>query len=86
MLSSQLQFKQVLQTSELKEEKLSPLTTLPLPGVVTSILPMSHQGASGPGYQQTIVSSEVSTYRAEREVSRELGEVMTEHIEILYLG
>lgn len=39
----------------------------PLPGVVTSILPMSHQAASEPGYVQSIVSSEVSTYRRDRE-------------------
>lgn len=36
---------------------------LPCWGVVTSILPMSHQGASGAGYVQTIASCEVSTYR-----------------------
>lgn len=50
-----------------EESCFSPYTILPLPGVVTSILPMSHQGASGPRYVQTIVSSEVSTYRGEWE-------------------
>lgn len=37
--------------------------SLPISPVVTSILPMSHQGASGPGYEQTIVSSKGSSYR-----------------------
>lgn len=44
-----------------EEESYFPFyTIIPLSGVVTSILPMSHQG-----YVQTIVSSEGSTYRGE---------------------
>lgn len=72
MLGSQLQFKQVLRGGGELKRRNSPPLTLPLPGVLTSILPMSHHGASGPGYQRTIVSSEVSTYGAEGEVSTEL--------------
>lgn len=49
---------------------------------MTSILPMSHQGASGPGYVQTIVSSEVSTYRGEQ---GGFTRVWTEPMEIPYL-
>lgn len=46
---TQLQCKQVLQGSELKNRAAPPLLLL---GVVTSILPMSHQGAPAPGYVQ----------------------------------
>lgn len=57
---TQLQCKQVLQGSEL--QKRTPPPQPPTPAV-TSILPMSLPGASGPGYVQTIVSSEESAYR-----------------------
>lgn len=48
-----------------KECCFSPYTILPLPAFLTSILPMSHQGASGPGFVQSIVYSELSTYWGE---------------------
>lgn len=57
-------------------------TILPLSGVVTSILPMSHQGASGPGYVQTIVSSEVGAYRGEWGFLKSWMRVWTEPVEI----
>lgn len=68
-----------------KECCFSPYTILPLPVVLTSILPMSHQGASGPGYVQTIVSSELSTYWGEWGCHEGWKSVCTEPMEVLYL-